>query len=207
MDEFPEFERRVLEALRQPLEDGEVTVSRAKATISYPARALMVFAMNPCPCGNYGSAKKACICSTQTLYRYQRKVSGPIADRIDVWLEVPYFEPEKMEEKSRSESESIRKRVNAARKIQADRFKNTEISLNSEMRPKQLEEFAPLSKEVKAVLVQAAKKLDLSARAYHRVIKLARTIADLDQKKDIAREHLMEALQYRPRKNFFVYET
>lgn len=207
MDEFPEFERRVLEALRQPLEDGVVTVSRAKGTSSFPARSLMVFAMNPCPCGNYGSEKKPCLCSTQTLYRYQRKVSGPIADRIDVWLEVPYFEPEKMHQKSTSESDGIQKRVARAREIQRERFRGRGISLNSEMGPKDIEEFAPLAEDLKNLLADASKKMDLSARAYHRVIKLARTIADLDESRNIKREHLLEALQYRPRKNFFVYES
>lgn len=207
LDEFPEFERRVLESLREPLEEGEITVSRAKGTITFPARSLMVFAMNPCPCGNFGSGKKPCLCSTQTLYRYQRKISGPIADRIDIWLEVPYFEAEKMSERSRKESSEIRKRVELARKIQAERFSGRDVSLNAEMRPKELEEFAPLSKECAELLKSAAQKLELSARAYHRVIKLARTIADLGESTDIKKEHLLEALQYRPRKNFFVYET
>lgn len=207
LDEFPEFERRVLEALRQPLEDGDITVSRAKGTATYPAKSLMVFSMNPCPCGNFGSDKKPCLCSTQTLYRYQRKVSGPIADRIDIWLEVPHFEHEKMNLKSKKESEELRSRVEAAREIQRERFKDKDISLNSQMRPKDLEEFAPLNSETQDILQAAAKKLDLSARAYHRVIKLARTIADMENSKDIKKEHLLEALQYRPRKNFFVYET
>ncbi len=207
LDEFPEFERRVLEALRQPLEDGEITVSRAKGTSRFPARSLMIFAMNPCPCGNYGSNKKSCLCSTQTLYKYQRKVSGPIADRIDVWLEVPYFEPEKMHERSTSESGRMRERVIKARELQANRFLGSGINLNSEMGPKEIEKFAPLNDEVKSVLAEASKKLDLSARAYHRVIKLARTIADLAESAEIKKEHLLEALQYRPRKNFFVYES
>ena len=207
MDEFPEFERRVLEALRQPLEDGVVSVSRAKGTISFPAKSLMVFAMNPCPCGNYGSANKPCLCSIQTLYRYQRKVSGPIADRIDVWLEVPHFESTKMAQKSKVESDGIRKKVEKAREIQKKRFADRKIRVNSEMRPKEIEEFAPLSKECEDLLRVATGKLDLSARAYHRVIKLSRTIADFESSKDIKKEHLLEALQYRPRKNFFIYES
>jgi len=207
MDEFPEFERRVLEALRQPLEDGVVSVSRAKGTISFPAKSLMVFAMNPCPCGNYGSANKPCLCSIQTLYRYQRKVSGPIADRIDVWLEVPHFESTKMAQKSKVESDGIRKKVEKAREIQKKRFADRKIRVNSEMRPKEIEEFAPLSNECEDLLRDATGKLDLSARAYHRVIKLSRTIADFESSKDIKKEHLLEALQYRPRKNFFIYES
>ena len=207
LDEFPEFERRVLEALRQPLEDGEITVSRAKGTLTFPARSLVVFAMNPCPCGNYGSDKKPCLCTTQTLYRYQRKVSGPIADRIDIWLEVPHFEHEKMSLKSKRESDAIREKVTQAREIQKERFKKCDISLNAHMRPKDLEEFAPLSSETQDIMQTAAKKLDLSARAYHRVIKLARTIADFEGARDIKKEHILEAVQYRPRKNFFVYET
>lgn len=207
LDEFPEFERRVLEALRQPLEDGDITVSRARGTITYPAKSLMVFSMNPCPCGNYGSDTKPCLCSNQTLYRYQRKVSGPIADRIDIWLEVPHFDHEKMNIKSKRESDFIRKKIEIARQIQRERFENREISLNSQMRPKDLEEFAPLTSESQIILQTAAKKLDLSARAYHRVIKLSRTIADIEESKEIKKEHLLEALQYRPRKNFFVYET
>jgi len=189
------------------LEDGEITVSRAKGTLTFPARSLVVFAMNPCPCGNYGSDKKPCLCTTQTLYRYQRKVSGPIADRIDIWLEVPHFEHEKMSLKSKRESDAIREKVTQAREIQKERFKKCDISLNAHMRPKDLEEFAPLSSETQDIMQTAAKKLDLSARAYHRVIKLARTIADFEGARDIKKEHILEAVQYRPRKNFFVYET
>ena len=207
LDEFPEFERRVLEALRQPLEEGTVTVSRAKGTLTFPARALTIFAMNPCPCGNFGSERKPCLCSQVSLERYQRKVSGPIADRIDLWLEVPYFDHEKLSGASEKESEGVRSRVVRAREIQKKRFSGTTIKLNSEMGVKDLEQYAPLSANVRAMLQNASRKLDFSARAYHRVIKLARTIADLEGAETISENHLAEALHYRPKKQFFVYEV
>lgn len=207
LDEFPEFERRVLEALRQPLEEGTVTVARAKGTITFPARALTILAMNPCPCGNFGSERKPCLCPQLSLERYQRKVSGPIADRIDLWLEVPYFDHEKLSGSSASESDTIRSRVMRAREIQKERFAGTTIKLNSEMGVKNLEWYAPLSARVRTMLQRASYTFDLSARAYHRVIKLARTIADLEGAKDISENHLAEALHYRPKKQFFVHEA
>ena len=215
LDEFPEFERRVIEAMRQPLEDGLVNVSRAKGTITFPARFIMVCAMNPCPCGNFGSKTKTCICSQGALMRYQRKISGPIMDRVDLWIEVPQVDHNKLSDDNiTSESSAkIRKRVIAAREIQKERFageakkakpsKNHmdsgRIMTNSEMGVKELKKFAPLSDKTKSLLNAAATKLDLSGRAYHRVIKLARTIADLAGEANIAESHILEALQYRPK--------
>jgi len=212
LDELPEFEKRVIEALRQPLEDGVIHVSRAKGTISFPARFIMVCAMNPCPCGNYGSSRKECVCSQGSLMRYQRKISGPILDRIDLWIEVPHVDHDKLSDYkiAGEESSAIRKRVVKARDVQRKRFGNTgqsanrrtgagKIMANSEMGVRELKSFAPLSDGVKNILNKAAGQLDLSGRAYHRVIKLARTIADLESALDIGENHILEALQYRPK--------
>jgi len=204
LDEFPEFERRVIEALRQPLEDGVVNVSRVKDSITFPSRFMLVCAMNPCPCGNLGSKTKPCVCTQAALMRYQRKISGPIMDRIDLWLNVPQVEPEKLSDDRGEVGESsfkVRERVIKAREIQRQRFSvlREKILTNSEMGVRELKRFAPLSGRTKEILNSAAKRLDLSARAYHRVIKLARTIADLDQKENIEEPHILEALQYRPK--------
>ncbi len=203
LDEFPEFERRVIEALRQPLEDGMINISRAKDSVTFPSRFILICAMNPCPCGNFGSKTKPCLCSQASLMKYQRKISGPILDRIDLWLEVPQIEHEKLSETgvSGESSDSIRERVAIAREIQRKRFDggSRKILTNSEMGVRELKKFVVLSDSVKTILNQAAKKLDLSARAYHRVIKLARTIADLEESQNIAENHILEALQYRPK--------
>jgi magnesium chelatase family protein len=215
LDEFPEFERRVIESLRQPLEDGIISVARAKSSVVFPARFIMICTMNPCPCGNFGS-RKQCICSQGALLRYQRKISGPIVDRIDLCLEVPQIDHQKLSnEKLRGESSrTIQQRVTKAREIQKKRFaKNPRAVLkavprtalglghhiltNGEMGVKDLEKFAPLTEPLKKLLNDAAEKLDFSGRAYHRVIKLARTIADLAESPDIQEEHLLESLQYR----------
>jgi len=211
LDEFPLFERRVLEALRQPIEDGVVTVSRARGTIRFPARFILLCAMNPCSCGNLGSPTKECKCSQGELLRYQRKVSGPIIDRIDLWLEVPQVEIKKLsDDKITSESsEEIQKRIVCARKIQEERFsakskhsgEQAKTLTNAEMGVKELKEFAPLSVDTRNALDQAAQRMDLSARAYHRIIKLARTIADLEESENILENHIFEALQYRPKQN------
>lgn len=201
LDEFPLFERRVLEALRQPLEDGLVTISRARGSIRFPARFILLCAMNPCPCGNLGSGTKECKCSQGELLRYQRKISGPIIDRIDLWLEVPQVAIKKLSEEGQpsESSKEIQKRIVRAREIQSQRFNNLPIFTNSEMGVKELKKFAPLDPEVRETLDQAAKRLDFSARAYHRVIKLARTIADLEESKNILASHIFEAIQYRPK--------
>lgn len=201
LDEFPEFERRVIESLRQPLEDGVITVVRAKGSLRFPARFIMICTMNPCPCGNIGSRTKQCVCSQAAIMRYQRKISGPIVDRIDLWLEVPQIEHKKLSgmESSGEFSKEIQKRVVRARDIQKNRLKGTKLLTNSEMSVRELKQFAMLSENVKNILNQAAQRLDLSGRAYHRVIKLARTIADLEGAENIQEGHILEALQYRPK--------
>lgn len=199
LDEFPEFEKKVLESLRQPIEDKVVTVSRAKGTVSFPSNFILVGAMNPCPCGYKGSKQRKCTCTQNDIMRYERKLSGPILDRIDMWIyvgEVSYDTLGKTEFEG-EKSDVIRNRIKNARKIQKNRFKDTRI--NSDIKTKELYRVAPLSKEVVEILNKSAEQLQLSARAYHRVIKIARTIADLDGKEHIAINHILEALQYRPR--------
>ncbi len=207
LDEFPEFEKRVIESLRQPLEDGSITVARARGTINFPAKFIMICTMNPCPCGHKGSRTKECVCSQASIQRYQRKISGPILDRIDLYLEVPQVEHEKFlaNAPSGDSSQTIKERVARARNIQRERLKKIKspkglpILTNSEMSNKELKAFAYLSEPVAKILNQAAKSLDLSGRAYHRTIKLARTIADLGGEENISEQHILEALQYRPK--------
>lgn len=200
LDEFPEFERRVIEALRQPLEDKVVTVSRAKATLNFPAQISMILAMNPCPCGNL-SSPKSCICTPSAVNRYQRKISGPIVDRIDLWLGVYGIDHKKLEDDSshRETSQEIRKRVRSAREIQKKRFAGSKILTNSEMSVRDIKKYCALDDDSKSHLQAAATRLDLSPRSYHRVIKLARTIADLAGEHNIKSPHILEALQYRPK--------
>jgi magnesium chelatase family protein len=201
LDEMPEFSNQVLETLREPLEEGKVRISRAKGSTTYPANFMLVGAMNPCPCGNRGIKGKECICSALQIERYKRKLSGPIADRIDIWVEVSKVDHEKLtdREKSGDTSDTIRKRVKNARDIQAKRYKKEKISLNSELSARQLVSMINLSDECKKILNDSAKSLDLSARAYHRIIKTARTIADLASEPEILQSHILEALQYRPK--------
>jgi len=201
MDEFPEFDKRVLEALRQPLEDRVISISRAKGSITYPANILLVGAMNPCPCGNLGNPKKECVCAPQHVERYARKISGPITDRVDLWVDVDAVEHEKLAANAPAGESSrvIQQRVAKARTRQAERFKKTRISTNSEMSARDIETFCKLTPPVNAILMQAAKQFNLSARAYHRVIKIARTIADLEGTEQIGENHILEAVQYRPK--------
>lgn len=202
MDEFAEFERRVIEALRQPLEDRVVTIARSKGSGVFPANFILVAAMNPCPCGNWGSGKE-CRCAAGDILRYQKKISGPIADRIDMWIEVPLLPHEKLSGREEGEdSAQVRERVSAARGRQSTRFKeHARINLNSDMGARELSALVPLSQEVETLLNTSARALTLSPRAYHRVIKLARTIADLEDSESIHENHLLEALQYRPKQN------
>jgi magnesium chelatase family protein len=194
---------RVLEVLRQPLEDKFVTISRAQGSLTFPASFQLVGAMNPCPCGYYGDPVKPCTCSSMVVTKYQKRISGPLLDRIDIHVEVPRIEYEKLAEKRLGEaSGTIRDRVEAAREIQRVRFgiaKNSHTRNNADMRPADVRKFCTLD-EIGQVLMQTAmNQLQLSARGYHRVLKLARTIADLAGSESIVSSHLAEALQYRPR--------
>ena len=203
LDEFPEFERRVIDALRQPLEDRVISVSRVKGSAQFPAHFTLIAAMNPCPCGNNGVRGKICSCAGHQIDRYKRKISGPIVDRIDLWTEVSVVEHEKLTEGRGSEetSEQVRKKVAVARARAEERYKqlNLPFKTNSEVGARDIAVAIPLSEEVKKTLNLAAKKHDLSARSYHRLIKLARTVADLEGHDDIMESDLMEALQYRPK--------
>ncbi len=203
LDEFPEFEKRVLESLRQPLEDNIVSISRARGSAIFPSNFILVAAMNPCPCGNKGNKQKQCICKPSDLDRYSRKLSGPIMDRIDIWVTVGPVDYEKLSstESFGEKTNKIKDRVGLARDIQVKRFKSTsrKISTNSEMNVKDLGVYAILTPEIKKLLNDSAERLSLSARAYHRTIKLARTIADLEGAVNISSSHILEALQYRPR--------
>ncbi len=200
LDELPEFGQTVLEVLRQPLEDKVVTISRAQGTITYPANFMLVGAMNPCPCGYYGDLVKECTCSATAIARYQKRISGPLLDRIDIHVEVPRVDYEKLSDKRNVEkSETIRKRVQAARSRQLERFKGTHVTCNTEMGPTEVRDFCQTDPSGEKLLKAAMQQLHLSARAYHRVLKLARTIADLAESEMILANHIAEAIQYRPR--------
>ena len=200
LDEFPEFNRSVVEALRQPLEDRTITVSRAQGTVTFPADIMLIASMNPCPCGNFNNPPKDCLCSPGQISKYQRKISGPLLDRIDLHIEVPQVEYDKFESKEDTESsEKIRERVAKARAIQRFRFLNDGIFSNSEMSLKQLKKYIALSDDSKEIMKRAAEKHSLSARSYYRILKISRTIADLDGQKEIEKNHILEALQYRPK--------
>ena len=202
LDEFPEFPRNVLESLRQPMEDGVVSISRAKATVTYPAQFLLIAASNPCPCGYYGDKKRVCKCLPGQVSRYQKRVSGPILDRIDIHVSVPTVDTQKLIGKVKSDSEKsaeVQKKVQIAREIQTKRFKGEKgINSNSEMRTKDVKKYAPLTDDCKTMLRSAVSTMNLSARSYFKVIKVARTIADLSGEAKIKTNHLAEALQYRP---------
>ncbi|MDD4937392.1 MAG: ATP-binding protein, partial [Candidatus Shapirobacteria bacterium] len=203
LDEFPEFGRNSLEALRQPLEDGLVTICRAAGSVTFPAQFMLIAAANPCPCGYFGDPKKECKCSTFQILNYRKKLSGPIMDRIDLHLTVPAVDVNhlmigKNEINNNEKSENIKKRVISARKIQTERFKNLiHVHSNSDMKNRHLKEFANLTGNANLLLKQAVNKFNLSARVYFRLIKVARTIADLENSNDIKETHIAEALQYR----------
>ncbi|GAB6182833.1 YifB family Mg chelatase-like AAA ATPase [Thermodesulfovibrio hydrogeniphilus] len=198
LDELPEFKRNVLEVLRQPLEDGFVTIARSYATVQFPARFILVGAMNPCPCGNYGDSLKPCSCTPQIIIRYRSRISGPLLDRIDIHIEVPRVRYEELKDENYSESSSIVcERVINARKIQLKRFEKEGIYFNAHMKTKHLKKFCKLSEDCHKLLQSAMEKLGLSARAYSKIIKVARTIADLEGVEDIKKHHIAEAIQYR----------
>ena len=198
LDELPEFHRDVLEALRQPLEDGFVTVSRTAATATYPARFLLVAAMNPCPCGNRGSRTKPCTCTAAQIKRYAGRISGPLLDRIDLHIEMTEVGYREISDRRAAEpSESIRARVTAARERQRERFRNDGIRTNAEMNGPLIRRYCNPTGASEQLLKNAFQKLQLSARAYQRVLKVARTIADLENSETIRPEHYAEAIQYR----------
>ncbi len=199
LDEFPEFPRQTLEALRQPMEDGHITVSRAAGSVKFPSRFTLVAAANPCPCGFFGDETKNCTCSPAQITRYQKRISGPILDRIDIHVSVPAVKVEKLTGSTVAESSTkIQARVQKARDIQEKRFKNQFIKSNAEMSNKQMKQFCNLDDQSIVLLKQAINKLNLSARSFHKVVKIARTIADLEQSPKIKSYHVAESLQYRP---------
>ncbi|RUA17719.1 MAG: magnesium chelatase, partial [Clostridia bacterium] len=203
LDELPEFGNKMLEMLRQPLEDKVVTLSRATGTVTFPANFMLVASMNPCPCGYYGDPEHACTCSISAIRNYQKRISGPLLDRIDIHVQVPRVKYEKLTDDARGESSAVvRERVLAARQRQTARFAGLKhIDANADMGPTEVRRFCPLGNEAHQLIGAAMRQLQLSARAYHRVLKLARTIADLAGEEQISTVHIAEAIQYRPRKN------
>lgn len=206
LDELPEFGQRVLEVMRQPIEDKVVTISRANGSLTFPANFELIGAMNPCPCGYYGDPLRACTCSDSTVTKYQKRISGPLLDRIDIHIQVPRVEYEKLSSDRMGEpSNVIQARVEAAREKQRKRFLDSNgsfangVTCNADMRPAEVRQFCELDEAGRNLMKTASMQLQLSARAYHRVLKLARTIADLSGSERITSPHLAEALQYRPR--------
>ena len=198
LDELPEFNKKALEVMRQPLEDRIITINRVSGTYTYPANFMFIASMNPCPCGYYGSQTHPCSCSPKQVNDYISKISGPLLDRIDIHLNVPTVKYIELNSNIQSESSiEIRKRVNEARKIQLNRFKNDNIFSNSELSSSLIQKYCTLDEENNLIMKNAFERLNLSARAYSRVLKVARTIADLDNSQHIKKEHLLEAIQYR----------
>jgi len=203
LDEIPEFRRDLLEALRQPLESGQICVSRAKNTLMFPAKFSLVAAMNPCPCGYFGDSEKECRCSANEVFRYQKKLSGPLLDRIDIQIEVPRVKIEDLRDKTRNEglTEKIRTKVKEAREIQKERFSKIKpkIHLNSELSSKQVDESLNFDQSAENFLKNILEKSFVSARGYYRILKISQTIADLEGSEKINANHLAEAFQYRVR--------
>ena len=198
MDELPEFRRQVLEVMRQPLEDRVISLSRAKSSAEYPASFMLIASMNPCPCGYYNHPTRECVCSPSAVQKYVNRISGPLLDRIDLHVEVVPVPFEKLAKAPPAEkSADIRKRVIAAREIQLARFANSTIYCNAQMSAQQLQQYCVLNEESIAQLRAAMQRLSLSARAYDRILKVSRTIADLEGSKDIQVPHIIEAIQYR----------
>lgn len=198
LDELPEFNRNALESLRGPLEDRRVTISRLNTTVTYPCEFMLIASMNPCQCGYYGSQEKKCCCKPEQIKKYVNRISGPLLDRIDIHIEVNQIKYNQLEQNRKTEtSQEIRKRVNQARKIQLDRYKTDHIFSNSELTPNLIEKFCRLDQKSKQIIEIAFDRLGLSARAYNRILKVSRTIADLDGCENIQEKHLAEAIQYR----------
>jgi len=199
LDELPEFRRDILEMLRQPLEDGSVVIARVAGSITYPARVMFVGAANPCPCGHLGDTARACTCNPYNISKYRQRLSGPLLDRIDIQIEVPRLKQEEMVSKGGTgpTSVEIRARVQAARDIQAKRFAGLGLFTNAQMASKHLRAFCAVDDATQSLLRAAIQQLGLSARAYDRVLKLGRTIADLESVEQITPAHVAEALQYR----------
>lgn len=200
LDELPEFGARMLEMLRQPLEDKVISISRSAGSLTYPANFILIGSANPCPCGYASDPEKECTCSVSMIKSYQKRISGPLLDRIDIHVEVPRVPFEKLSDKRTGEpSEKVRERVEAARTIQRERFKGTNLQTNSDMGPAEIRRFCPLDQTSTNLVKSAMQQMHLSARAYHRILKLARTIADLAGAVDIQTSYVAEAIQYRPR--------
>lgn len=197
LDELPEFERNTLEILRGPLEEKYVTISRLYSKVQYPANFMLIASMNPCPCGYFGSNEKQCNCTQTAIEKYLNKISGPLLDRIDLHVEVKPVEYKKLKDDKPETSKNIKQRVNKARKIQCLRYKKEKIYSNAALTPKMIEKYCIIDQESKDILEKAFNKLGLSARAYSRILKVARTIADLDESNNIQKQHILEAIQYR----------
>jgi len=201
LDELPEFGHSLLEVLRQPLEDKVITISRAQGSVTFPANFMLAGAMNPCPCGYYGDPFRQCTCPPGLVSRYQKRISGPFLDRVDIFTEVPHIDYEKLtDDRLGEQSDKVQARVEAARSLQRARFAGTKLACNAEMTPAEVRKFCQVEESAQSLLKTAMKQLYLSARAFHRILKLARTIADLEDSGIIKTHHVAEAIQYRPRR-------
>ena len=198
LDELPEFRRDILELLREPLEDGKVTISRVASTLTYPSKMMLISSMNPCPCGYYGSEDRKCSCTQDQITKYMNRISGPLLDRIDIHIEVKSVKFDELaNEEAEESSKDIKERVNNARKTQIERYKDDGIYSNSELTPELIKKYCKLDEKGKILLKNAFESLGFSARAHDRVLKLARTIADLEGSNDIKSNHIAEAILYR----------
>ncbi len=198
LDEFPEYRKNVIEALREPLENKEINVARSQASVKYPADFILIAAMNPCPCGNYGNPLKECTCSFNEIRRYLNKISSPILDRIDIHIEIKPVKYEDLKDDAKSKSSAeLKKEVVRARLIQEERYKNEKISTNSELNTNQMKKYIKLSEDVEKIAKMAFNKYNFSVRSFNKIIKMSRTIADLEGSKEIESKHLLEAIRYR----------